>query len=348
MASHTSGPTVIAPPAELPDWASRAVNLADPRLGAKILAASDDFFADASRMLNPEPAMFVPGKFDANGKWMDGWESRRKRVAGHDWALVKLGVAGSVRGFDVDTSHFVGNYPPAVSIEACVCDSDDVAVLQAACWTEILPASRMGPSRHHILESTDAGSVWTHLRVNMFPDGGIARLRVYGQANGKLAQAAPHELVDLIALENGGRPVGWNDASFGSSVTALLLPGRGLNMGDGWETRRRREPGNDWCVIQLGAPGVVEKIEVDTAFFKGNYPDRCSLQAAFVESGTDQSAVTQSLFWQTLLPEQALGMDAVHVFTEQVARLGPISHIRFNIFPDGGVSRLRLWGKTSG
>lgn len=347
MASHASGPTIIAPAADLPDWALRSIDLANPRLGAKALAASDDFFAEVSRMLNPEPAQFVPGKFDTNGKWMDGWESRRKRVAGHDWALVKLGVKGNIRGFDVDTSHFVGNYPPAVSIEACVSDSDDVALLQAKQWTEVLPATALGPSSHHIIEAVAGDAVWTHLRVNMYPDGGIARLRVYGLPVGGLENVAADQLVDLIALENGGRPVSWNDASFGSSVTALLLPGRGVNMGDGWETRRRREPGNDWCVIELGMPGVVEKIEVDTAFFKGNYPDRCSIQAAYVTGGTDRSATTQSMFWATLLPEQKLQMDAVQLFSEQLSQLGPITHIRFNIFPDGGVSRLRLWGRVA-
>lgn len=346
MASHTSGPTVIAPPADLPDWARRAVDLANPRLGAKALYASDDFFAEVARMLNPEPAQFVPGKFDTNGKWMDGWESRRKRVAGHDWALVKLGVKGRIRGFDVDTSHFVGNYPPAVSIEATVSDSDAVDALQGAAWTEILPATPLGPSSHHLLEIANDG-VWTHLRVNIYPDGGIARLRVYGQPVGGLEGAGPDQLVDLVALENGGRPVSWNDASFGSSATSLLLPGRGVNMGDGWETRRRREPGNDWCVLELGAPGIIEKVEVDTAFFKGNYPDRCSLQAAYVRGGTDQSATTQSMFWPVLLPEQKLSMDAVHTFAEQLAALGPVTHVRFNIFPDGGVSRLRLWGKVA-
>lgn len=343
--SHASGPTVIAPPADLPEWARRSVDLANPRLGAQALYASDDFFAEVARMLNPDPAQFVPGKFDTNGKWMDGWESRRKRVAGHDWALVKLGCKGRIRGFDVDTSHFTGNYPPAVSIEATVSESDDVDALKAARWTEILPATPLGPNSHHLLESA-SDAAWTHLRVNIFPDGGIARLRVYGQPVGKLEAADPDQLVDLVALENGGRPVSWNDASFGSSVSSLLLPGRGLNMGDGWETRRRREPGNDWCVLELGALGVIEKIEVDTAFFKGNYPDRCSIQAAFVEGGTDRSATTQSMFWPVLLPEQKLSMDAEHAFTEQVARLGPVTHVRFNIFPDGGVSRLRLWGKV--
>jgi allantoicase len=343
--AHATGPTVIAPPAELPDWALRSVDLANPRLGAQALSASDDFFAEVSRMLNPEPAQFVPGKFDTNGKWMDGWESRRKRVAGHDWALVKLGVKGVIRGFDVDTSHFTGNYPPAVSIEACVSATDEVEALKAAAWTEILPATALGPNSHHILECT-SGEAWTHLRVNIYPDGGIARLRVYGHPVGKLETLTGDELVDLVAMENGGRAVSWNDASFGSSTSALLLPGRGQNMGDGWETRRRRETGNDWCVLELGAPGTVEKVEVDTAFFKGNYPDRCSIQAAYVTGGTDRSITTQSMFWQTLLPEQKLQMDAVHTFTEQLSTLGPITHVRFNIFPDGGVSRLRLWGRV--
>ncbi|ATE60196.1 allantoicase [Thauera sinica] len=346
MASHTPGAPVFAPPADLPDWALRSVDLANPRLGARALFASDDFFADVARMLDPEPAQFVPGRFDTNGKWMDGWESRRKRTAGHDWALVRLGVKGVIRGFDVDTSHFTGNYPPAVSIEATVSDADDVQALQAAAWTEILPATALGPDSHHLLECA-SDAAWTHLRVNIFPDGGIARLRVYGRPVGTLAaQAAAGELVDLIAMENGGRAVAWNDASFGSAASALLLPGRGLDMGDGWETRRRREPGNDWCVIELGAPGTVDRIEVDTAFFKGNYPDRCSVQAAHVTGGTDRSITTQSMFWQTLLPEQKLQMDAVHTFTGEIAALGTLTHIRFNIFPDGGVSRLRLWGKV--
>ncbi len=340
------GTPVFAPPADLPEWAARAVNLANPRLGARALGASDDFFAEVGRMLNPDPAAFVPGKYDTNGKWMDGWESRRKRVAGHDWALVKLGVKGVIRGFDVDTSHFTGNYPPAVSIEATVSDTDDVAALQAAAWTEILPATPLGPNSHHLLECA-SGDPWTHLRVNIYPDGGIARLRVYGRPVSALESLAGDALVDLVAMENGGRAVSWNDASFGSSVAALLLPGRGINMGDGWETRRRREPGNDWCVLELGAPGTIEKIEVDTAFFKGNYPDRCSVQAACVVGGTDGSITTQSMFWQTLLPEQKLSMDAVHSFAEEIAQLGTITHVRFNIFPDGGVSRLRLWGRPA-
>ena len=345
MASHTPGAPVFAAPAQLPDWALRSIDLANPRLGAQALATSDDFFAEVARMLNPEPAQFVPGKFDTNGKWMDGWESRRKRVAGHDWALIKLGVKGVIRGFDIDTSHFTGNYPPAVSIEACVSDSDAVDALQAAVWTEILPATPCGPNSHHIVECASS-EAWTHLRVNMYPDGGIARLRVYGRPVAR-PSALAGATVDLIAMENGGRAISWNDASFGSSGSALLLPGRGLNMGDGWETRRRREPGNDWCLIALAHPGIIEAIEVDTAHFKGNFPDRCSIQAANVQGGTPESLVTQAMFWEHVLPEQKLQADHIHTFRSELAAHGVITHVRFNMIPDGGVSRLRLWGRPA-
>lgn len=340
----TIGAPIIAPAITLPDWAISSINLANPRLGAKALFASDDFFAEVSRMLNPDPAVFIPGQYDAHGKWMDGWESRRKRTEGHDYAIIKLGIRGHIRGFDVDTSHFVGNYPPAVAIEGCVCDSDDLRSLHEAVWHELLPAHALGPSAHHLIPTPASGEAVTHVRVHMYPDGGIARLRVYGLPSAAIESGKG--VVDLIALENGGRPISWNDASFGSSATNLLLPGRGINMGDGWETRRRREPGNDWCVIQLGAPGVVEKIDIDTAHYKGNYPDRASVQGALMEGGTTTSITTQSMFWKTLLPEQKLQMDAVHSFVNEVVALGKISHIRFNIFPDGGVSRIRLWGRA--
>jgi len=341
--SHNTGSIRIAESAELPDWARRSVDLANPRIGAQALYASDDFFAEVSRMLNPEPAQFVPGKYDDHGKWMDGWETRRKRTTGHDWCFVKLGRQGTIRGFDVDTSHFTGNYAPAVSIDATVSDTDDVAALKDARWTEILPSTSLSGNHHHLLPATSEAA-WTHLRVNIYPDGGIARLRVYGQPVG-VFDGAGDALVDLVALENGGRPVAWNDAHFGSAAN-LILPGRGINMGDGWETRRRREPGSDWCILQLGAAGTIEKIDVDTAHFKGNYPDRCSIQAAAVSGGTDQSLITQSMFWPVLLPEQKLSMDAVHTFAAEITKLGPVTHVRLNIIPDGGVSRLRLWGKV--
>lgn len=345
MSQSPLGAPIVAPAVDLPAWARQSINLADPRLGALAIAASDEFFAPLSRMLSPEPAVFIPGKYDANGKWMDGWETRRKRSEGHDWALIKLARRGTVRGFDVDTSHFTGNYAPAISIEATDCASDDPAALAAANWTTILAATTLAGNSHHLLQIA-ASQAWSHLRIHIYPDGGVARLRVYGQPIGVFDASAPETIYDLAAAENGGRAIAWNDAHFGA-VANLILPGRGVNMGDGWETRRRREPGNDWCILQLGAPGIIERIEVDTAHFKGNYPDRFSLQAARMEGGTDQSIVTQSMFWPQLIGEQKLSMDASHIFNDELANPGPVSHVRLNIFPDGGVSRLRLWGKVA-
>lgn len=340
------GITIVAPPAELPGWARRAINLADPRLGAEALFASDDFFAPVGRMLNPAPAIFIVGKYDENGKWMDGWESRRKRDPGNDWAIVKLGVKGVIYGFDIDTSHFNGNQPLAVSIDACRSTSDVVDQLNESHWTEILPRTPLEPNAHHLLPIANSDA-WTHLRLQIYPDGGVARLRAYGRAIGPFDEIGSDTVVDLVAMQNGGTAVSWNDASFGSSVSNLILPGPGVNMGDGWETRRRRESGHDWCLFALGAPGTIERIDVDTSFYKGNYPDRCSLQAALMTQGTIESLAAQSASWPVLLPEQKLQMDTLQSFTEQVVDLGPVTHARLNIFPDGGVSRLRLWGRKA-
>lgn len=331
--------TLIAPPAELPRWAARAINLADPRLGAEAVACSDDFFAPMSRMLNPEPACFIPGKYDDNGKWMDGWESRRKRVAGHDWCIVKLGCPGSIAGFDLDTSFFTGNYPPAATVEGCPVGSDPAH----AQWLPLTTMVQLQGNRHHVQEAlAHPGVVFSHIRVSIYPDGGLARLRVYGQPASLARETGPDGLIDLLAMRHGGRAIAWNDAHFGVASN-LLLPGRGINMGEGWETRRRREPGHDWCILALGIPGEIVRVEVDTAHFKGNFPDRCSLQAAFVPTLDESAMPAQSQFWQTLLPESPLTADGIHNFVAQA--LGPVSHIRFNLHPDGGVSRLRLWGR---
>ena len=316
------------------------INLADPRLGADAIEASDDFFADRRRLLSPIVPVFIPDKFDDHGKWMDGWESRRKRGEGHDYCIVRLGRPGVIHGIDIDTSHFTGNYPPAASLEGCYCPNGDPDADTR--WTEILaPVSLQGNS-HHLHDIADH-AVYSHLRLNIYPDGGVARLRVYGQPQVDWQHRDADEPIDLLAVVNGGRAIACNDEHYGT-MHNLILPGRGINMGDGWETRRRREPGNDWAILALGHPGIVRAVEVDTAHFKGNYPDRCSIQAALVDGGTDQSLIPQSLFWRELLPPQSLTADAIHRFETELAELGPVSHIRFNIIPDGGVSRLRLFG----
>ena len=322
-----------------PSFVEEWIDLAQPRLGAEVIFASDDFFAPKERLIKPEPPVFIPDKYDDHGKWMDGWESRRRRTGGHDHCILRLGRPGIVKGVDIDTSHFTGNYPPAASIDACRSEGDPG---DDADWQALVPATGLQGDSHHFIAVEDERT-WTHLRLNLLPDGGVARLRVYGQVQGFWEQRAPSELIDLIALENGGRAIAWNDSHYGTPNN-LLAPGRGLNMGDGWETRRRREPGNDWTIIALGHPGAARRIEVDTAHFKGNFPESCLIQAAFVEDGTRQSLIAQSLFWDTLLPRQTLGADTQHRFEAELEAVGAITHLRLNIIPDGGVSRLRLHG----
>lgn len=333
---------LIATDPDAPEFTRRYVNLADARLGAAALDCSDDFFADRQRMLNPAPAVFVPGKYDANGKWMDGWESRRRRGPGHDWCVVRLARPGRVHGIDLDTSHFTGNFPPAASIDACDLREGDPG--PGTTWFPLLPAVELRGNSHHYFELPASARV-THLRVNLLPDGGLARLRVHATPEFDPTPDADG-LVDLASALNGATVVAANNEHFGLAST-LLLPGRGVDMGDGWETRRRREPGNDWCVIALAQPGTIEAIEVDTAHFKGNFPDRCALHGAMVEAGGTRSIVTQAMFWSELLPAQKLRMDHQHHFRAEVLAHGPVSHVRFDIFPDGGVSRLRLRGRPA-
>ena len=333
----------MEPDANLPDFATRFVNLASATLGAEAVSATDEFFAPRDRMLADTPAVFIPDKYDDHGKWMDGWETRRRRDGGRDHCIVKLAWPGTIHGLDIDTSHFTGNYPPAASIEACMSEAEPG---DDAPWVTLQPAMTLAGDSHHFVAIERAGP-FNWLRVNMFPDGGIARLRVYGEPYCDWSARDRNAVHELTALENGGRIVAYNNAHYGSPW-ALLAPGRGVNMGDGWETRRRREPGNDWIIVQLGHPGNIERIEVDTAHFKGNFPESCSIQAAMVEDGTDQSVITQSMFWGELLGRGKLGADAIHEFDgNAVAALGPISHLRLNIFPDGGVSRLRLFGRPA-
>lgn len=319
---------------ELPLFVRNAVNLASPRLGAEAIYATDDFFADKSRLLSDAEPKFDPEKYDANGKYMDGWESRRRRHGGHDFCIVRLGARGIVKGVDIDTSYFTGNFPPSASLEACDGEPDEKTA-----WTEILKNVPLGPSAHHF-HAIASERPWTHLRLNIFPDGGVARLRVYGEPIPSWDSTDRKTIHELSLANNGGRIIAYNNAHYGS-VWTLLTKGRGINMGDGWETRRRREPGHDWIIIKLGATGTVERIEIDTCHYKGNYPDRCSLQAANVNSADAAEAEG----WPHLMGEQKLEADHIHSFTgETLAKLGPVNHVRLNIFPDGGVSRLRIFG----
>jgi allantoicase len=319
------------------------VNLAEAELGAEALWATDDFFAPKERMLARAEPVSKPGVFDDNGQWMDGWESRRRRGGGHDVCVVKLALPGVVRRIDLDTRYFTGNYPPHASIEAT---NDPDPLSDKARWHPLLARSALQGNGHNLFD-LEGDHAWQFLRLHIYPDGGIARLRVWGRVRPDWSRVRADEAVDLFALHHGGVGLIANDEHYGS-IRNLNRPGRGVNMGDGWETRRRREPGNDWCVLELGHPGTIDEIEVDTAHFKGNYPDRVSIQAAKLEGApSTQSIGSASEQWATLLPEQKLRADTEHRFREEVARLGPVSHVRMNIFPDGGVSRLRLIGRIA-
>lgn len=317
----------------------RFVNLASAALGAASVAASDEFFGAKERLLKDEPAIFLPGEYDENGKWMDGWESRRRRGPGHDHCIVRLAAAGHIHAVDIDTSHFTGNYPHAASLEAARCLGEPN---EETAWTELLAPVALQGDKHRLLP-VDSAAAWTHLRLNIYPDGGVARLRVYGRPADLPAPGADG-LIDLASALAGTRIAACNDAHFGKPEN-LLLPGVGARMEDGWETRRRREPGNDWTILALGHAGTIERVEIDTSQFKGNYPDRASLQAAFLPGMDDAAAVPLSLYWPHLLEPQKLGPNRRHAFTAEVAALGPVTHVRFNIFPDGGVNRLHLFGR---
>lgn len=318
------------------------VRLEQPRLGTRVVFATDDFFGDKARLIDPADPVFIADKYDENGKWMDGWESRRKRDPGHDHCVMKLGMPGIVRGLDIDTSHFTGNFPPHASVDACVSDEENPG--HDADWQELLPKVKLEGDSHHLL-AVDCGDVLTHLRLNIFPDGGVARLRVYGEVRPKSDSTDDGEIIDLLAIENGGRALACSDEHFGS-MHNLNLPGRGVNMGDGWETARRRGPGNDWVILALGSPGRIEKVEIDTAHFKGNYPDRAAIQASLLAETNPGDIESMSKTWPTLLPESKLEMDRQQFFTDKLVNLGAVSHVRLSIFPDGGVSRLRLFGRV--
>lgn len=321
------------------DFAKNWVDLAQPRLGSQVVYATDDFFADKARLIDPAEPVFIPGKYDTNGKWMDGWESRRRRDAGHDHCVVRLGKPGLIKGVEIDTRNFTGNYPPAASIDWC--RSDKTVPPANATWSPLLAATPLqGNSRLVLLVALN--EVATHLRLNIFPDGGVARLRVYGQV---VRDWKKGERLDLAAMENGGLPVAANDEHFGQ-VSNMLAPGKSRDMGDGWETRRRREPGHDWSIVTLAKPGRIEEVVVDTAHFKGNFPDRCFIQAVGPSDLPKASLITQSMYWPVILPEQKLSADKEHRFKSQIVKHEPVKFVRLNIVPDGGVARLRLWGKA--
>jgi allantoicase len=315
------------------------VNLADERLGAAVVACTDEYFAPADSLLNSGAPEYRTGEYTERGKWMDGWETRRRRDLGlgdeADWCIVRLGAPGVVRGVVVDTAYFTGNFPEACWVEGCAAEGypapDELAAADVA-WSAIVPrATLKGDTEHRFVSSS--AQRFTHVRLWIAPDGGVARFRVYGEVVPDPRAFAGMPL-DLAAVENGGVVESCSDMYF-SSRHNLAMPGPPRSMADGWETRRLRGQGHDWAILRLAAEGTVRVAEVDTRFFKGNAPSGFSLDRRTVDDER----------WQPLIGQTRLQPNTRHRFF--VPAHPPAVRVRINVYPDGGLARLRLFGTLS-
>lgn len=298
--------------AELPDLASRA-------LGGSVVFANDELFAEKENLIKPGPAE-PSDAFGHKGKVYDGWETRRRREPGNDWALIRLGVPGVVRGVVIDTAYFTGNYPPHASVEGATV-SGYPAPLEITDWVPLLERVPLLGDTANLFEVASDERV-THVRLSIYPDGGVARFRVHGEPR-------PEPQVGSVDLASGGTIVDCSNR-FYSAPENLLKPGPPTHMGDGWENARRRDDGNDYVVVGLAAPGRVQRVEIDTTYFVGNAPGWASLTSGSIE----------------ILPRTRLQPDTRHEFL--VSSPEPVSQVRLNVFPDGGVARLRVWGEPDG
>ena len=317
------------------------IDLAQSRLGSKVVFKTDEFFASSSRIINSMPPVFKEGVFDKHGKWMDGWETRRKRSKGHDYLILKLGKAGRISKVDIDTSYFSGNQPTKVSIEACF--SKKNLPNKNSKWTKILKKKSTKANSHHFFNIKNK-SVFTHIKLNIYPDGGVARLRIYGSI--EIKKIKKKKIINLASVLNGALVIAYNNEHFGKAEN-ILAPGSGKNMGDGWETRRSRGKNFDWLILKCAAAGKIKKIQIDTHHFKGNYPDMCSLQAAYLNGKISaKSIVNKSKKWKLLLNKVKLNAHKKHNFQNKLMKNKKVNYIKINIFPDGGISRIRVFGRV--
>ncbi|RSM60310.1 allantoicase [Actinoplanes sp. ATCC 53533] len=316
----------------LPDLASRT-------FGGGVVFANDEFFAAADHLVEPARPVFAPQTFGHKGQVYDGWETRRRREPGHDTVIVRLGAPGIVHGVDIDTAFFTGNYPPHASVEGAALEGyPDPVQLAEARWVPLVPRSPLvGDSQN--LFAVDSSQRYTHIRLNIYPDGGVARLRVHGEVvpDPRLLPS----VFDVAAAEHGGRIAGCSNMFYGHPQN-MIYPGQARSMGDGWETSRRRDDGNDWVLVQLAVPSVIELAELDTSHFKGNAPGSAILRGIDARTGL----LDDPTDWFDLLPQVRLSPDTRHRFGVSVVPVA--THVRLDIFPDGGMARLRLHGRPDG
>lgn len=327
------------------------IDLASARLGGQAIAANDEFFAAKENLLRPEPAVFIPDEYTDRGKWMDGWETRRRRTPGHDWCMIRLGLPGIIHSLVVDTAFFRGNYPSHCWMDGCGLPPGADPSAADVVWQPVFERTELsGDTKNSfaVPSPQDRERRVTHVRFNIFPDGGVARLRVMGEALPDWTRIlATDAEIDLAAVVHGGYIVDASDRFFGEP-RHMLMPYAAANMGDGWETKRRRGPGHDWAVVHVGVPGVITRVDLDTAHFKGNYPDSASLEAAVIPEepgGVSADVATRTVAaWKVVLPDTKLQADHLHRFESELAPGVHASHVRLSIYPDGGVSRLRVFG----
>jgi allantoicase len=331
---------------KLPEPFNSLTDLSSDLLGTFVLKASDDYFAAKENLLKPGPAVWLEDEYTDKGKWMDGWESQRRRTPGHDWAIIRLGAPGIVLGALVDTTHFKGNSPQEASIEGIeapyTATAEELEAMDG--WFEILPRVPLKADFQNAFLLEEPSDLVTHVRLRIFPDGGVARLRIWGTVSPNPRAFWRSGSVDLGAVENGGTIAAVSDEFFGPPAN-MLLPGRGVNMGDGWETKRRRTPGSDWAVVRLARRGVLDRIELDTHFFKGNAPQAVLLEAIDAEgmpSDELEKLLRAPKGWRVLVDKTKLVQHRRHQLDP--LRPMPVTHVRVHIFPHGGVNRLRLYG----
>lgn len=331
-------------------------------------------------MISPGLPIRQAGKFTSAGAWFDGWETRRHNPEPFDWVIIKLGVKSStVVGVEVDTAYFNGNNAPAISVDATYISPEKLAGLDEkealqdknVQWEEVISQQPCGPSQRHffVREDGPTSNVFNYVKLKMYPDGGIARFRLYGMPTA-VKPSDPNQEIDLAHVTNGGVAIKFSDQHFGS-VDNLLIPGRGVNMGDGWETKRSREPGHvDYVIIKLGLAGYIDRVIVDTIHFLGNFPQSVKVDALNLASGEDENEITRDdKRWVSVVPQTAAGRGQIHEFIREGAQPvaavsteidGPkvafnvlqsgkddvYTHVKLTMIPDGGVKRLRIYGRA--
>ena len=304
-------------------------DLLSEAVGGRIVECNDEFFAAASNLIKVSDPVWKEGVYDDHGKWMDGWETRRRREDGYDWCTLALGIPGQVETVEIDTAFFTGNYPEQFSLEGCGVGSDDR--LSDADWFELLPVTNLEGDSKATFRVESSLRV-THIRLNIFPDGGVARLRVHGKPIPAMQEVCSDGLIDLASLVVGGEFIDASNYHY-NPPSKMLQPTEPAGMWDGWETARRRGPGHDWATFRLGLPGVVESVDADTSFFKGNSPGWVSVEVS--EDGED---------WATVIDHVAVKPDSLNSLP--LGSPTACAFIRLSIHPDGGMARMRVWGRA--